>query len=179
MSPCSFSDLPERARLEREKNWFLQNYHGIEWFDGEANLKYFTLQRYTKLHGKHAINIPEGKKKLVISPEMFIIWKEFPCHLKNCLMAKRADNVVLITDFKLKISLRVTQRLQIETLIIQNSSNSSYNSSVLNENWDVKSSGVSKAGSDNGIFAITNQNFDVIRNIEAWRNNVIKEEEKN
>jgi len=33
--------------------------------------------------------------------------------------------------------------------------------------------------SDSGIFAITNQNFDIIRNIEAWRNNTIKEEEKN
>jgi len=32
--------------------------------------------------------------------------------------------------------------------------------------------------SDSKIFAITNQNFDITRNIEAWRNNAIKEEEK-
>jgi len=36
-----------------------------------------------------------------------------------------------------------------------------------------------RAKSDSGIFTITNQNFDIIRDIEAWRNNTIKEEEKN
>jgi len=42
MPPCPFSDLSERVR--RENNWFSRNYHDIEWFDHEANLKYLTLQ---------------------------------------------------------------------------------------------------------------------------------------
>jgi len=54
----------------------------------------------------------------------------------------------------------------------------SYDSSVLNENCSGESNSESKAESDSGIFAITNQNFDVTRNIEAWRNNAIKEEEE-
>jgi len=66
--------------------------------------------------------------------------------------------------------LRVTQRLQIKQI----KQNSSYDSSVL-ENC---SGYESKTESDRGIFAIINQNFDVTRTIEAWRNNVIKEEEE-
>ncbi|XP_072757019.1 uncharacterized protein [Anoplolepis gracilipes] len=34
-----FGELSAKAR--RENNWLSQNYHGIEWFDGETNLKYF------------------------------------------------------------------------------------------------------------------------------------------
>jgi len=53
MPPCSFSDLPERAR--RENNWLSRNYHGVEWFDDEVNLKYFMLQ--LQLHDKPATYI--------------------------------------------------------------------------------------------------------------------------
>jgi len=60
--------------------------------------------------------------------------------------------------------------------LVQNSGNSSYNSSVLNENCGGKSGG--KSESDNGMFAITNQNFEVTRNTETWRNNTIKKEEE-
>ena len=42
MPPHSFEELPEKSK--RENNWLTRNYHGIEWFDGEAHLKYFTLQ---------------------------------------------------------------------------------------------------------------------------------------
>jgi len=42
MPPSPFSDLLKRVR--RENNWLSRNYHGNEWFDGEANLKYFALQ---------------------------------------------------------------------------------------------------------------------------------------
>jgi len=59
--------------------------------------------------------------------------------------------------------------------LVQNSSNSSYDSSVLDENC---SGDESETESDSGIFVITNQNFDVTRNIEAWKNNAIKEEGK-
>ena len=40
MPPCAFGKLPAKAR--RENNWLSRNYHGIEWFDGEVNPKYFT-----------------------------------------------------------------------------------------------------------------------------------------
>ncbi|KAL6417207.1 hypothetical protein ACFW04_012911 [Cataglyphis niger] len=40
MPPHSFGKLPENVR--RQNNWLTRNYHGIEWFDGEANPKYFT-----------------------------------------------------------------------------------------------------------------------------------------
>ncbi|XP_072756960.1 uncharacterized protein [Anoplolepis gracilipes] len=39
MPPHPFGELSAKAR--RENNWLSQNYHGIEWFDGETNLKYF------------------------------------------------------------------------------------------------------------------------------------------
>ena len=42
LPPCSFEELPESSR--RENNWLSQNYHGIEWFDGEANPKFFVSQ---------------------------------------------------------------------------------------------------------------------------------------
>ena len=42
LPPYSFDELPERSK--RENNWLSQNYHGIEWFDGEANPKYFVRQ---------------------------------------------------------------------------------------------------------------------------------------
>jgi len=58
---------------------------------------------------------------------------------------------------------------------VQNNGNSSYNSSVLDENC---SGDDNKMKSDSRIFAITNQNFDMTRNIEAWRINVIKEKEE-
>jgi len=38
----SFEALPEKSR--RENNWLTQNYHGIEWFDGETDEEYFTTQ---------------------------------------------------------------------------------------------------------------------------------------
>jgi hypothetical protein len=42
MPPCPFGELPEKVR--RQNTWLTRNYHGIEWFDGEANSKYFTLR---------------------------------------------------------------------------------------------------------------------------------------
>jgi len=57
---------------------------------------------------------------------------------------------------------------------VQNSGNSSYDSSVLDENY---SGDESETESNSGIFTITNQNF-ITRNIEAWRNNAIKKEEE-
>ncbi|XP_070171148.1 uncharacterized protein [Polyergus mexicanus] len=42
MPPYSFGDLPRNVR--HENNWLTRNYHDIEWFDGEANPKYFTSQ---------------------------------------------------------------------------------------------------------------------------------------
>lgn len=42
IAPHSFAELPEKIR--RENNWLTRNYHGIEWFDGETNWKYFTSQ---------------------------------------------------------------------------------------------------------------------------------------
>jgi len=57
---------------------------------------------------------------------------------------------------------------------VQNS-NSSYDSSVLDENC---SGDDSETESHSGIFAITNQNFDITCNIEAWRNNATLEEEE-
>jgi len=38
----SFAELPEKIR--QENNWLTRNHHGIEWFDGETNPKYFTSQ---------------------------------------------------------------------------------------------------------------------------------------
>lgn len=40
--PHSFAELPEKIR--QENNWLTRNHHGIEWFDGETNPKYFTSQ---------------------------------------------------------------------------------------------------------------------------------------
>jgi len=31
-------------RERQENNWLTRNYHGIEWFDGNVNPKYFTIQ---------------------------------------------------------------------------------------------------------------------------------------
>ena len=39
MRPCPFDELSVNSR--RENNWLTRNYHGIEWFDGEVNLKHF------------------------------------------------------------------------------------------------------------------------------------------
>ena len=38
--PHAFQDLTEKSK--RENNWLSRYYHGIEWFDGETNQKYFT-----------------------------------------------------------------------------------------------------------------------------------------
>jgi len=42
MPPYPFGALFERVK--RENNWLIQNYHRIEWFDGNVNTKYFTIQ---------------------------------------------------------------------------------------------------------------------------------------
>lgn len=40
--PCAFEELPESSK--QENNWLSQYYHGIEWFDGEADLKRVVTQ---------------------------------------------------------------------------------------------------------------------------------------
>jgi len=67
---------------------------------------------------------------------------------------------------KFRCALRIVDKLKC-WLIVQNSNNSSYDSRVLNENWGGESDGESEAGSNSKIFTITNQNFDVTRNIEV------------
>jgi len=81
-------------------------------------------------------------------------------------MAKRADNVVLFTDFELKQNFFA----RYTTLINLNAGSckiaATRVTSVLDENCRGYES---ETESDSGIFAIINQNFDVICNIEAWR----------
>jgi len=77
MPPCPFSDLLERVR--RENNWLSRNYHGIEWFDGEANPKYFALQlreiirqaRYIQSHRK------------VSDPPCWGLWERMPFRVSS------------------------------------------------------------------------------------------------
>jgi len=73
MPLCPFSDLPERVRWEN--NWLSRNYRGSEWFDGEANLKYFTLQLCKITWQARYIYITERKFTIYVnySPEMYII----------------------------------------------------------------------------------------------------------
>lgn len=52
MPPHPFGELPEKVR--RQNTWLTRNYHGIEWFDGETNPKYFTLHlREIIRHSRH------------------------------------------------------------------------------------------------------------------------------
>lgn len=52
MPPHPFAELPEKVR--RQNTWLTRNYHGIEWFDGEANPKYFALHlREIIRHSRH------------------------------------------------------------------------------------------------------------------------------
>jgi len=181
MPPCPFSDLSERVR--RENNWLSRNYHGIEWFDGEANLKYFTLQlreitrqtRYIYTRGQEkARYLCELLSRNVynlegISPP----FKELPDGEED---GQRCTHHGFRTKAKFLCALRNAYKLK--HWLVQNSGNSSFDSSVLDENCSDESGDESGAETDSGIFAITNQNFDVTRNIEACRNNAIKEEEE-
>jgi len=175
MPLCLFSDLSERERARRENNWLSRNYHGIEWFDDKANLKYFTTTlQLRELHGKHATYIPEDKKRLIIcmihSPEMYIICKEFLHYSKSCVMAKWMDNVVLITDFELKQNffarsfLRTFNAYKLKSYKIAATratirifSTKIGMAKVVRTKWDQTAE----------FFSITNLNFDVTRNIEA------------
>lgn len=60
--PCPFEDLPENVK--RENNWLSQYYHGIEWFDGEADLEYVVLQLREIARGSRHI-YTRGVEKLL------------------------------------------------------------------------------------------------------------------
>jgi len=181
MPPCPFSDLSERVR--RENNWLSRNYHGIEWFDGEGNLKYFTLQlreitrqaRYIYTRGQEKTRyLRELLSRNVynlegISPP----FKELPDGEEG---GQRCTHHGFRTKAKFLCALRNAYKLK--HWLVQNSGNSSYESSVLDENCSNESGDESESESDSGIFAVTNQNFDVTCNIEAGRNNAIKKEEE-
>lgn len=52
LPPHPFGELPETIR--RQNCWLSRNYHGIEWFDGKTNPKYFALQlREIIRHTRH------------------------------------------------------------------------------------------------------------------------------
>jgi len=178
MPPCPFSDLPERVR--RENNWLTRNYHGIEWFDGEANPKYFALQlreitrqaRYIYTRGQEkARYLSELLSRNVynlegISPP----FNELPDGEEG---GQRCTHHGFRAKANFLCALRNAYKLK--HWLVRNSDTSSYESSVLDENW---SDDESETESDGGIFTITNQNFDITQSIGAWRNNVIPEEGK-
>jgi len=72
MSPFSLS-----KRVRRENNWLSRNYQA-EWFDGETNHKYFTLQLHEIIRQARYMYQRAKKKKtyvtyVIYSPEMYII----------------------------------------------------------------------------------------------------------
>jgi len=165
MSPCPFSDLPKTVR--RENNWLSRNYHDIEWFDGEINLKYLTLQLCEITRQAHYI-YTRGQEKVrylreLLSRNVYNLegisppFKELPDGEKggqHCTHGFRA---------KAKFLCALRNAYKLKHWLVQNNGNSSYNSSVLDENC---SGDESEKESDSRIFATTNQNFDMTRNME-------------
>ena len=170
--PCSFGDLPERAR--RENNWLSRNYHGIEWFDGEADPEYFTQQLreitrcvryiYSRGHEKaqylrnllsrNVYNL-EG-----ISPP----FKNLPDVKEN---GGRCVHHGFRSNTKFACALHNAYKLK-HWLNTRDNIDSSY-ASIFSENCTVSEE------TDSEIFS--NRNFN---DIEAWRrNNSVKEEEQN
>jgi len=103
MPPYPFDNLPERVRRE---NWLTRNYHGIEWFDGNIDPKYFTIQlRNITRRACYIYNSGYEKacylSNLWYSPETYIIWKEFLLQLSKIYqISKNMDSVARITDFE-------------------------------------------------------------------------------
>jgi len=133
MPLCPFNDLPERVR--QENNWLLRNYHGIEWFDGEANSN-ISRYNYAKLHGKHVTYIPKGKKKLVIyanySRNVYNL-EEISLPFKELPDGKEDGQHYTHHGFRAKAKFLCALRnaYKLKHWLVQNSGNSSYDSSVM------------------------------------------------
>jgi len=178
MPPCPFSELPERVR--RENNWLSRNYHGIEWFDGEANPKYFALQlREITRQARYIYTRGQEKARYLselLSRNVYNLEGISP-PFNELSDGKEGGQHCTHHGFRAKAKFLCALRnaYKLKHWLVQNSGTSSYESSVLDENC---SDDESETESDGGIFTITNQNFDITQSIGAWRNNVIPEEEK-
>ena len=86
------------------------------------------------------------------------------------------NNAARITDFELAsnhIAPYTTYKLK-RWLTIRNSSNSSYDS-LPSENWSESDVESEKTDSENFSIQFKNQKHDIIRNIKAWRKNIVTE----
>lgn len=177
MPPYPFGDLPEKAR--RENNWLSRNYHGIEWFDGEVNSKYFTIQlreitrqaRYIYSRGQEKANYLRN----LLSRNVYNLEGISP-PLKNLPDAEERGHRCAHHGFranaKFTCALRNAYKLK-RWLIVQNSDNSSCES-LPSQSWD-DSDEENFEDAESGIFPI-NRNFDITRNIQTWRENNSQEE---
>lgn len=179
-SPYPFAELSEKTR--RENNWLSRNYHGLEWFDGEADPEYFTRKLLEIIRTARCIYV-RGKdvKRLITcviySPETYIIWKKFRRHLKKLSDASESGHRCTYhgfrTDMKFVCALQNAYKLK-RWLVARNSSETNSDTSY---SAIVSLSGDSWTASDNESEK-SDDNF--MKNIEAWRrSSAIGEEEKN
>lgn len=181
MPPHPFGELPESSR--RQNNWLSRCYHGIEWFDGETNLRYFTLQLREIVRQARYI-YSRGQEK---------------AHYLQCLLSRNVYNLEGISppfrnlfdgeenrcthhgfqsNTKFHCALRNAYKLK-HWLVKQNSSECS-DSTCDNLSLSTESeSDEDDVGEKirRGIF-VKNLNFDTIHNIGAWRKNNAIEENK-
>ncbi|XP_067210251.1 uncharacterized protein [Linepithema humile] len=179
--PYPFDDLPEKSR--RENNWLSRNYHGIEWFDGETDLKCFVIQlreitrrvRYIYSRGQEKARY----LRRLLSRNVYNLEGISPA-FKNLPEDKESGHRCSHHGFrfcstdKFLCALRNAGKLKRWIGAQNTSSECSIVSScddLSRENWSISEK------ADSGVFMKKNKNLDIIRNIEAWRTEKKEEEE--
>lgn len=177
ISPYPFGELPEKTR--RENNWLSRNYHGLEWFDGEADPKYFTRQLQEIVRTVRCIYVRGSEKarylRNLLCRNVYNLEEVSP-PFKNLSDVseggRRCAYHGFRTGMKFVCALQNAYKLK-RWLVAQNTSGSSDGTSFVShssDSWAISDNESEK--SDDYIF---------MKNIETWRRSsaIGEEEEKN
>lgn len=189
MPPHPFGELPERVR--QENNWLTRNYHGIEWYDGEANPKYFTLQMREITRNTRYIYVRGNEKarylQNLLSRNIYNLEGISPA-FKNLLPEEERGRYCSHHGFRkfgiFHCALRNAYKLK-RWLVAQNNCDSSDTNSVNQttcsslENWELAEDDENKDYAFNDINEniILNQNIKTQSNNEIEKNNWSKDEQ--